>query len=147
MMRYLYAPFIYALVAGLLLACASGGGGPGPASGPLPATVSKGSAKPVVVALAQDAQLAREQGRHEQAASYLERALRIEPADPWLWHRLARVRAEQGRNEQALNLARKSNALAGADAELRKANWAMIADALAALGQHDKAEAARRQAR
>jgi len=115
-----------------------------PQSGP--EGTQTGSDKPVVLALATDSQRAREQGRYEQAALYLERALRIEPGDPWLWHHLAIVRLEQGRFQQAVHLASKSNALAQPDDTLRQRNWGVIADALEALGETGKAAEARRKA-
>ncbi len=123
----------------VLVACTTTG--PQPVSSPAPTA----NAKPVVVALAADAHRAQQQGRHEQAAQYLERALRIEPNDPELWHRLAHVRYAQSRYQQAVHLAAKSNALAGDKHDLRRRNWQMIADAWAALGQPEKAAAARRK--
>jgi tetratricopeptide (TPR) repeat protein len=140
-MRIRRLALVYFLAINLLLACST----PGP--DPRPVTGAKDPAKPVVVSLANSARRAQQSGQHEQAASYLERALRIEPNDPRLWHRLAKVRYDQGRYQQAVNLAKRSIALAGADTVLRRQNWSMIADALAALGEHDQAAAARRQAR
>jgi Flp pilus assembly protein TadD len=65
-------------------------------------------------------------GRLVQAAASLERALRIEPRNPRLWHELARVRVRQGDTVQAANLAARSNSFAGNDAQLRAANQAII---------------------
>ena len=124
----------------LLVACTT----TGPES--RPAEVPTDSSKPVVVALANDAQRAQEQGRYEQAASYLERALRIDPTDALLWHRLAKVRFSQGRLQQAVHLAAKSNSVAGTNQALQRRNWRLLADAWTALGREDKAEAARRRA-
>lgn len=131
---------VWVLIATLLAACAS-------VPEPAPATTPVTSGKPVVVALATDAQRAQRSGKYEQAALYLERALRIEPNDPWLWHHLAAVRFDQKRFQQALNLAAKSNALAGNDHALQRRNYEMIADAFGALGAQDKAAEARRKAR
>lgn len=47
------------------------------------------------------------------AAANLERALGIQPLEPYVWNRLARVRLEQGRYVQARHLASRSNILAG----------------------------------
>lgn len=58
----------------------------------------------------------------ERAAAYLERALRIEPRNGYLWHRLARVRMHQGQHSLSKNLIQKSNALAGDDRGLKLEN-------------------------
>lgn len=68
-------------------------------------------------------------GRLVQAAGSLERALRIEPRNPRLWHELAKVRLRQGDYAQAGNLAARSNSFAGSDAALRTANQAIIEQA------------------
>jgi cytochrome c-type biogenesis protein CcmH/NrfG len=64
----------------------------------------------------------------------LERALRIDPQDPYSWHRLATLRLRQGRADQAEALARKSNLLAGEDPALRARNWKIVAVALRQRG-------------
>jgi Tfp pilus assembly protein PilF len=71
-------------------------------------------------------------GKLGSAAATLERALRIEPRNPRLWHELARIRLRQADYAQAENLAARSNTWAGSDAELRAANQKIIADARAA---------------
>ena len=68
-------------------------------------------------------------GRLVQAAATLERALRIEPRNPRLWHELARVRLRQGDTVQAANLAARSNSFAGNDSALRSANQNIIEQA------------------
>ena len=65
-------------------------------------------------------------GKLVQAAATLERALRIEPRNPRLWHELALVRLRQGDGAQAANLAARSNSFAGGDAALRSANQNII---------------------
>lgn len=70
----------------------------------------------------------------ERAAAYLERALRIEPRNGYLWHRLAQVRMQQGQYSQAKNLVQKSSALAGDDEEL-KLNNAQLLEQLRLLTQ------------
>ncbi len=66
------------------------------------------------------------------AAATIERALRIEPRNPRLWHELAKVRLKQGDYAQAESTAQRSNAWAGSDADLRAANQRIIEDARAA---------------
>ena len=68
-------------------------------------------------------------GRLLQAAASLERALRIEPRNPRLWHELAKVRLRQGDAGQAANLAARSNSFAGSDGALRAANQSIIEQA------------------
>lgn len=58
----------------------------------------------------------------ERAAALLERALRIEPRNAYLWHRLARIRMLQGQHNLAINLVQKSEALAGDDEDLKEQN-------------------------
>lgn len=79
-----------------------------------------------------DAKTYFENDQFEQSAALLERALRIKPRNPYLWHNLAGVRLTQEDWNRAANLAKKSNALAGADEtykELRVRNWILITQA------------------
>jgi Tfp pilus assembly protein PilF len=76
-----------------------------------------------------------EAGRLANAAATLERALRIEPRNPRLWHELARVRLRQGEYAQAATLAARSNSWAGSDASLREANQRLIEEARIARGR------------
>ena len=87
-------------------------------------------------------------GRQDEAAAALERALKIEPADPGLWHRLARIRFEQGKPDLAEALAAKSNSLAAGDENLQAQNWRLIAKVRRKLGDASgAADAAARAAR
>ncbi len=70
-------------------------------------------------------------GRLAEAASTLERALRIEPRNPRLWQELARVRMQQGDFLQAESLAQRSNSWAGSDSALRAENARIIEQARA----------------
>jgi Flp pilus assembly protein TadD len=82
---------------------------------------------PAVDTLAVRAEQQRQTGDYGGAAATLERALRIQPQEAYLWNRLARVRLEQGLGSQAGNLAARSNALAGDQAKLKQNNWEVIA--------------------
>lgn len=86
-------------------------------------------------------------GDPNRAAAVLERALRIEPNNPLVWHRLAASRLQQGRFAQAEAVALKSNALATGNSTLRSANWAIVAEARTALGDHEGAAEATRNRR
>jgi Tfp pilus assembly protein PilF len=82
-------------------------------------------------------------GRLANAAATLERALRIEPRNPRLWHELARVRLKQGQYAQAESVAARSNSWAGSDNALRAENWRLIAEAREARGDTEGARQAR----
>lgn len=82
-----------------------------------------------VKTLLQQAELQREGGDLTNAAATLERALRIEPKNAYVWNRLAHVRAEQGQGAMAAELAAKSNAFAGGDDTLKRDNADLIARA------------------
>ncbi len=112
---------------------------PGPVTEPQPT----GSA---VLALLQTADLQQADGQLAAAAASLERALRIEPQNPWTWYRLAAVRLDQGRLDQAEQLARRCDSLAGSDDLVRARAWGLIAQVRERRGDADGARAARQQA-
>jgi predicted Zn-dependent protease len=87
-----------------------------------------------VIALLDRAQTDNESGQREAAGASLERALRIEPRNPWLWLELARVRLVQGQYAQAITLARKSNSFAGRQNRVQAENWQVIGNARVAQG-------------
>jgi Tfp pilus assembly protein PilF len=85
-------------------------------------------------------------GKLPNAAASLERALRIEPRNPRMWHELARVRFQQGQHAQAENVAVRSNSFAGEDKALRAENWKLIAETRKARGDNEGARQALEQA-
>ena len=105
------------------------------------------AANPAVVALLNRANQETGSGRHDTAAASLERAIKIEPGNAWLWHRLASTRLAQGRPGEAAALAAKSNTLAVGDAELQAENWLLIAQVHRARGEDVAARAAEQRAR
>ncbi len=111
-----------------------------PPSAPPP--VMAPSENNAVVALLQKSQSQSSAGQLDAASASLERALRIEPRNPELWQKLARVRLEQNDYQQAENLAAKSNALAGKDRRLRSENWRIIGEARSKRGDRAGAKAA-----
>ena len=117
----------------LLAGCAA----PPPASEPKPAPPPPApapEARKESVAVASLMDSARNDvrgGRLANAAATLERALRIEPANPRLWQELARVRLQQGQFAQAESTAMRSNSYAGSDAALRAENDRIIESARA----------------
>ena len=84
------------------------------------------SDNPAVIALLDDTELSISRGNPEAAAGAVERALRLEPKNPWLWHRLAVLKLGQGDLRLAVALAQKSNSLAAGHPELRRANADLI---------------------
>ncbi len=88
------------------------------------------------------ARIKADQGQLNQAAALLERALRIQPRDAWVWNQLADIRLRQQRYPQAESLARKSNSLAGQQHDLLTRNWHLIATARREAGNSKGAEQA-----
>ena len=126
----------YAVLAlSLLAGCATTYQSPAPVEAP-PAPPPPAVKENVAIAgLMDSARSDAAAGRLGSAAATLERALRIEPRNPRLWHELAKVRLRQADYTQAESLAARSNTYAGGDAELRSANQKIIADARAARGR------------
>lgn len=58
-------------------------------------------------------------GDFDQAEASLERSLRIEPNNPYLWFELARVSADYGNVKKARELASRAQSLAGGDRYLQ----------------------------
>ncbi|HYL87669.1 MAG TPA: tetratricopeptide repeat protein [Burkholderiales bacterium] len=105
---------------------------PSPAPAPVeqaPAPYSGPHENIAVAGLMDSARADAAAGRLASAAATLERALRIEPRNPRLWHELARVRLQQGDLSQAQGLAARSNSYAGNDSALRAENQRLIEQA------------------
>jgi Flp pilus assembly protein TadD len=101
---------------------------------PPPTAPEAGMNSPAVVALLDEAEVYASRGDGDQAAATIERALRIEPKNPWLWHRLAVIRMQQGRYSEAIDLAARSSSLANGDARLIEGNQQVIDRSRAAMG-------------
>lgn len=82
---------------------------------------------PAVMALLGAAEQRAVAGDLDSAAASLERALDLEPRNPFVYQRLAALRLEQGQAGQAEALARKANSLAGSNPHLKAANWRIVA--------------------
>lgn len=100
------------------------------------------SENPAVLGLLVQARADSAENKLQSAAASIERALRIEPRNPWLWQELAKLHLAQGDHTQAESLAARSNTWAGSDTALRAANWRLIAAARSARGDIDGAQAA-----
>ncbi len=99
--------------------------------------------EPVIIALLKDADKFSGQGQSAKAAATIERALRIDPRNALLWHRLSVVRFQQQQWQQTIAMARKSITLAGNNNSLKSDNWGLIAKAYDKLGDKRKANEAR----
>ncbi len=97
---------------------------------------------PAVVALLNSSEKLARSGKPDRAAAAAERALDVEPRNPFVYQRLAALYLDQGQPEQAEAFARKSNSLAGRNPPLRAANWRLIARARWARGDTVGADAA-----
>lgn len=103
-------------------------------------------ASAAVAALLMEAKNHFSQGKNEQAAALLERALRIQPGNPILWHNLAGVRLQQEEWTKSVSLAAKANSLAVDNRWLRIRNWTVIALACHGMGNVDCMREARSRA-
>jgi tetratricopeptide (TPR) repeat protein len=113
---------------------------------PAPEPKPEMSGNQAVIALLDLAQRDNDAGRREAAGASLERALRIEPRNPWLWHELGALRLIQGQYAQAITLAQKSTSFAGRQRRLQAMNWRLIGNAHVAQGDPAGAEQAFKQA-
>jgi tetratricopeptide (TPR) repeat protein len=105
---------------------------------PLPAPDFPRSAEQIsgqaVVSLMKQAREAREKGEPDKAAGNLERALRIEPRNYFVWSMLAQIYLDQKQYDQAVSVASKSNSLARGNVYVELENWKTIGAALSAQG-------------
>ncbi len=119
-----------------------------PRIGKAPAPSPVRAAPPLAVShLNQLATMDIKSGAYAAAFDKLERAIRIDPADPLAWHLLARVQLKQNDPTQAEQLARKSNLLIIDNPALEKQNWKIIAEALDRKGLTRQARQARARSR
>lgn len=97
-------------------------------SAPIPETRANApiATHPAALALLNEAMRQAKSGDLELAAAKLERALRIEPRNPLLWHQLAAVRFRQGQTQLAAGLAHKSNSYVAQNTELAARNQRII---------------------
>lgn len=118
------------LMAAVLAACAplSPQPAPEPDPAPPPAEEVTAPASSAVLALLDRSEGFMAAGDHDSAAASLERALRLDPQNAELWHRLARVRFAQADWAAAESLALRSVGL-DATGALRRENWRLVADA------------------
>lgn len=100
------------------------------------------SGNQAVIALLDRARMDSAGGKREAAGASLERALRIEPRNAWLWHELAQLRLAQGQYAQSIALAQKSISFSGNERRLQALNWRVVGNARVAQGDPSGAEQA-----
>jgi tetratricopeptide (TPR) repeat protein len=101
---------------------------------------------PASRALVEQARALAASGDFPVAVATIERALRIEPANPLLWIELGQVHQAAGNYAQAESTARKALSLASADLAVQSAAWQLAARSLRARGKVQEAQRADAQA-
>ena len=96
-----------------------------------------------VVSLLKQARQAREAGNVQQAQASLDRALRIEPRNYFVWSSMGQTYLEQKNYAQAVTAAQKSNSLARGNVYVELENYRTIAAAREASGDSSGALTAR----
>jgi len=113
-----------------------------PGNKPSVQSINRQATSTAVIALLDNAQYEINAGNTESAAAVLERALRLEPKNPFLWNRLAKLRLQKKIWHLAMTLAQKSNSLATSNYILQADNWSIIARAKLSMGDKNGAEKA-----
>ncbi|HEY1075861.1 MAG TPA: tetratricopeptide repeat protein [Fontimonas sp.] len=121
--------------------------GEGGAANPLPAYPRSAEeiSGAAVTSLMRQARTALDAGQPAQAAAALERALRIEPRNYFVWSLLGKSYLAQQNFSQADNVAGKSNALARGNLYVELENWKTIATARDAMGDQAGADVAQQR--
>jgi predicted Zn-dependent protease len=102
-------------------------------------------ASPALVALLHRAQTEADTGRRNAAVATLERAIRLEPKNAVLWHRMAMLKLEQGEWHQASTMASRSNSLTNGNHALQVLNLKIIILAREQTGDTNGATEAKRK--
>ena len=97
------------------------------------------------LALLQQSQRASTSGATNEAISYLERAIRIEPRRADLWLQLAALEVTNQQHRTAIAYANKALTLAGNRVDWQRDAWLIIADAKAAEGDLEAASQIRQR--
>ncbi len=106
----------------------------------LPKNVETSGAAAPVISLVKAARTSLRSGRTDEAGASLERAMRIEPRNPWIWQALAGLHIVTQQGEQAESEARKSTSLGKRNPYLEVENWRLIAEARKLRGDRAGAE-------
>ncbi|MBU1566869.1 MAG: hypothetical protein KJ630_14755 [Proteobacteria bacterium] len=76
-----------------------------------------------------EAEKALQSGRLAHSEMLLERALRIEPRNPYYWHTMAQVKYRQGQYRETVQFCLKSDSLAGKQTQLVASNKELLRQA------------------
>ena len=98
-----------------------------PLSPSLPKSIETSGAAAPVISLVKAARASLNAGRTDQAGASLERALRIEPRNAWVWQGLASVHLVTQQAEQAESEAKKALSLGKRNPYLDVESWRLIA--------------------
>ena len=93
------------------------------------ASHTSSKANVAVASLVSSADNSIKHGDFRSASAAIERALRHDPKNADLWHRLAQVRLRQSEYAQVESLSLKSNALSNGNKPLMARNWSLISKA------------------
>lgn len=111
-----------------------------------PRSIEDTQSSTAVLALYKQFQQERNTGKLDAAGDALQRALRLDPRNAFLWNALASLHLQQQQPDQVEGEASKSNSLAGGNPYLEAANWRLIAAARQAQGNAAGALQAQTQA-
>lgn len=125
---------------------AQNGSGSGAPTAKAPPRSAEAVSSPAVMSLMGRADTLANGGHMGDAAATLERALDLDPRNPFIYQRLAAVRLAQGQAGQAEQLAMKSNSVSDNNPFVEAGNWRLIAEARHSQGDDQGASAARAQA-
>ena len=112
---------------------------------PSPSPPRARDTQPAAASLLKDAEQALRSGDALKAEGYLERAIRIEPQNPLLWHGLAQSKFLQDQYPQTIQMSLKSNSCRP-DRATEQNNWLLMEKAYRAMGDAQKAENAHKKA-
>ncbi|MBE9567125.1 MAG: hypothetical protein IMF14_00415 [Proteobacteria bacterium] len=91
--------------------------------------LSGSSSSDAINLLLNQADLLIENNEYNAAADKLERVLRIKPDYAPAWSRLSWLALQMGSAKRSVQMAKRSNSLAGGDPELQSLNWTFIRSA------------------
>lgn len=111
-----------------------------------PRSIEDTQSSSAVLALYKQFQQSRSTGKLDAAGDALQRALRLDPRNAFLWNAMASLHLQQQQPDQVEGEASKSNSLAGGNPYLEAANWRLIAAARQAQGNAAGALQAQAQA-
>lgn len=112
---------------------------PGAKTQPDAAPPTRPSSEGATLALLNQSERAAESGAIDEALSYAERAVRIDPRRADLWTRLAQLELQNEDPTTAIRYAQKALSLAANRPDWERDAWLVIADAKEAMGEADEA--------